>query len=61
MAQQIIWAIVILGCLGVLLVLLPVFGIAVPPYIEKIFWIVVAVCIGVLAIKFMVKQASSPP
>ena len=60
MLQKIIWAIAILGAIGVLLILLPVFGVAIPGYIVQIFWVVVAVCVGIMAVKFIAQQASTP-
>ncbi len=60
MIGNIIWAIAILGAIGVLLILLPEFGIALPAYVWKLFGLVVAVCIGIFAVKFIAKQASTP-
>ena len=60
MKQNIIYAIALLGAIAILLVLLPVFGVALPTYTWHIFGIVVAVCIGILAVKFIFAQANSP-
>lgn len=46
--------IVIAGaCIGIVYVALRVFGVAIPDWAVKIFWIVVAACVAVLAIRFV--------
>lgn len=50
------WAIIILvigGIIGVLLVAVRAAGVTIPPFIITILWIILAVVIGVVAIKFL--------
>lgn len=57
--RTILLGVVIGGAIAVCLVLLRVFGIIIPSWIETILWIVVAVVIGVVAIKFIFKMLRS--
>jgi hypothetical protein len=45
--------IVILGVIGIAYVVAQESGIGIPPFIVRIFWIVLAVVIGVVAITFI--------
>lgn len=47
-------AIVVAGCIGIAFVVAKQAGITIPPFIITILWIVLAVVIGVVAIKFLV-------
>ena len=50
------WIVIILvlaGIIGIVYVVAQQAGIAVPPFIVRIFWIVLAVVIGVVAITFL--------
>lgn len=49
----IIIAILVAGAVAVLVVVLKQFGVAIPPFVVTIFWILVAVVIGVVAVKFI--------
>lgn len=53
MLDKIMTAIVVSAAIGILLVLLQVFGIAVPSWVITIGWIVVAAAIGIAAIQFL--------
>ncbi len=50
------WAILIVvmaGVVGIVLVCLKQFGVAIPQFVINILWIVLCVIVGVLAIKFI--------
>lgn len=47
-------ALIVAGCIGIAFVVMRQAGIVVPPFIITIFWIVLAVFVGVIAIKFLV-------
>lgn len=49
----VIIALVIAGVIGIAYVVAQQAGVAIPPFIVKIFWIVLAVVIGVVAISFL--------
>lgn len=49
----IIVAMVIAGCVGILIVVLRQAGVAIPPWVTTIFWIVLVVVVGVVAVKFL--------
>ena len=51
LAHVIILVIIAAGIIGIGLICLRQFGISVPPFIVSIFWVVLAVVIGVLAIR----------
>lgn len=51
--QMLIYFIVIAGCIGIALVILKVSEIQIPAWAWKIFWIVLVVIVGVVAIKFL--------
>lgn len=51
--QWLIIALVVAGCIGIVYVVVKQAGITIPPFIITIFWIVLAVLVGVLAIKFL--------
>lgn len=51
--QIAIFVVVILGVVGIVLVVAKQMGVAIPPFIITIFWIVLAVVIGIVAIKFI--------
>lgn len=53
-AQLAIAIVVIAGIVAIVFVCLRQMGVAVPPFIVTIFWIIVAVVVGVLAIKFLI-------
>jgi hypothetical protein len=49
----IIAIIIIAGAVGILLVVLGVAGVQIPPWVVKIFWIVVACAVGIFAIRLL--------
>jgi hypothetical protein len=51
--QIVIAIIVIAAVVGIMYVCLQQFGIQIPPFVVKIFWIVVAAVVGILAIRFL--------
>ncbi len=51
--ELLIAAIIVAGCIAVAFVLIRVFGIQIPAWVFHIFWIVVAVFIGIFAIRLM--------
>lgn len=51
--QIILILVVIAGCAAVLYVVLQQTGVAIPPFVMRIFWIVVCVVLAILAIKFI--------
>ena len=51
--QWIIVAIVLAGIIGIAAVIIRQSGIAIPGFVITIFWIVLAVVVGVVAIKFL--------
>lgn len=59
--QLIIWAVIVAGAIGILIVVAGVAGIVVPHFIVTILWIVLAVVIAVLAIRFIASIGSGGP
>jgi hypothetical protein len=53
LTHWVIIAIVVAGILGVLFVITRQVGVVIPPFVITIAWIVLAVFIGVVAIKFL--------
>lgn len=51
--QVALFLVVILGIVGVVLVIARQMGVQIPQYIVTIFWIILAVIVGVIAIKFL--------
>jgi hypothetical protein len=49
-------AIVIAGIIGIALVVARYAGITVPPFIFTVMWIILAVVVGVVAIKFLMQM-----
>ncbi len=55
---QILIAIIVIGAvIGITYVALQQFGISIPSFVVKIFWIVVVAVVAILAIKFLVGVA----
>ena len=54
-------AVIIAACVGVLYVVLGVFGVTVPPFLVTIFWILVAAFVAIVAINFLIRLAGGPP
>lgn len=52
-AHWLVIAIIIAGCIGIAYVVAKAAGIPIPPWVITILWIVLAVVIGVVAIKFL--------
>lgn len=53
LVQLAILIVVLAGIVGIVIVILKQVGVTIPPFIVAIFWIVLAVVVGVLAIKFI--------
>lgn len=51
--RWIIIAIAIAAAVGILLVALHVFGIAIPLWVQQIFWIIVVAVVAIAAVKFI--------
>lgn len=51
--QLAIFVIVICGIVGIVLVVSKQMGVSVPPFLVKILWIIFAVIVGVVAVKFL--------
>lgn len=52
--QNILLAIIVIaGAVGVVLILLKVFNVQIPGWVVQIFWVVLAVVVGVFAIKLI--------
>lgn len=52
---EILIAIIIIGAvIGITYIALREFGITIPPFVIRIFWIVVVAIVAILAIKFLV-------
>lgn len=50
------WAIILIaiaGIIGIVLVIVRQAGVTIPPFIIQILWIILAVVVGILAIKFI--------
>jgi hypothetical protein len=45
--------VVIAAAVGILFIVLRVFGVTVPPWLVQIFWVVVAAFVAVMAIRFV--------
>lgn len=50
----IIIAMVIAGIVGIAIIVARAAGISIPPWVIQIFWICLAVVVGVVAIKFLI-------
>jgi len=59
--QWIIAVIVVAACIGIMFVVLNVFGISIPPFVVTIAWICLAAVVGIVAIKFVASLMSGPP
>ncbi len=53
LAEIVIAIIVIAAVVGILYVALQQFGIVIPPFVVRIFWIVMCAVIAILAIRFL--------
>jgi len=53
----IIMIIIIAAVIAVMYVILNRMGVAIPGWVVQIFWILVAACIGIMAIKFLLSLA----
>ncbi len=53
LVDMIVAIIIVAACVGVLYVVLGVFGFKVPPWVITIFWIVVAAVVAIMAIRFI--------
>lgn len=51
--QILIWFIVIAGCVGIAFVIAKATGVQIPGWVITVLWIVLAVVVGVFAIKFL--------
>lgn len=56
LAQWAIAIIVLAGIIGIVMVVTKQMGVPIPPFIIKILWIILAVIIGVLAVKFLMSM-----
>ena len=45
--------IVVAGCIAITYIALRVFGVEIPQWVAQIFWVVIAVCVAVFAIRFI--------
>ena len=45
--------VIIAACVAIMYVALRQFGIAIPPWVIQIFWIVVVACVAIFAIRFV--------
>lgn len=52
-ADFLIAVVIVAAAVGILYLALQYFGIAIPPVIIKIFWIVIVACVAILAIRFV--------
>ncbi len=53
LVEILIMIVVIAACIGIMYVALNVFGVTIPPWAIKIFWIVVVCIVAILAIRFV--------
>ncbi len=49
----IIFIVIIAACVGIMYIALQQFGVSIPPFIVKIFWIVVVCIVAIIAIRFV--------
>ncbi len=47
------WTIIILAVIAVFYIVVQQLGIQIPPFLIKIFWVVVAAGVGIVAIRFL--------
>ena len=59
--QNIIWLIIVAGCIAIAIIALGAMGIAVPGWVVSIGWVILVVVVAVLAIKFLVSIVGKPP
>ncbi len=57
LVHLIVMVIIIAAVVGVMYVILNKMGVAIPDWIVKIFWILVAAVVGIVAIKFLLSLA----
>lgn len=48
-----IWVIIVAAIVGIVLVALPQFGVSIPAWVIKVFWIVVVAAVCIAAIKLL--------
>ena len=56
LGQLLIYVVVIAACVGLVYVALQQFGVAIPPFAVKIFWIVVCAFLVIVAIRFVLSM-----
>jgi len=57
LVHWIVIVIIVAAVIGVMYVILGQMGVAIPPWLVKIFWILVAAVVGIVAIKFLLSLA----
>jgi hypothetical protein len=53
LTEILIAVVVIAAAIGIVTVVLPVMGVQIPAFMVRIFWILVAACVAILAIRFV--------
>jgi hypothetical protein len=51
--EWLVWIVIVAACVGIMYVALRVFGVAIPEWALKIFWICVVAVVAILAIRFV--------
>lgn len=56
LADFLIAILMIAGAIAITFIILRVMQVQIPPWVIQIFWIVVAVCVGIFAIRFILSM-----
>ena len=56
LGQLLIYVVVIAACIGIVFLALQQFGVSIPPFAVRIFWIVVCAVLAIVAIRFVLSM-----
>ena len=56
LGQLLIYVVVIAACIGIVFLALQQFGVSIPPFAVRIFWIVVCAFLAIVAIRFVLSM-----
>lgn len=56
LGELFIAVICIAACVAIVAVALQKFGIAIPEWVQRIFWIVVVACVAIIAVRFVLSM-----
>lgn len=53
LSELLVWVVIIAACIALVYVALRRFGVAIPPWVVEVFWIVVVAVVVIVAIRFV--------